>query len=259
MSDPLPESTVERQRRLLAWIDQQHRVTVPEISREFAVSLATARRDLEALASQGKVQRVHGGAVALRQAPPEPPVLLRTQEQVEEKQRIAAAAAALVADGETIFLGSGTTAMEVARRLHDRQGLTVYTNSLLVVNALADAPGVTLLLLGGQLRAMELSLIGHLTEQGLAHLRALKVIMGIRAIDIEHGLTNAYLEESAIDRTLLRLASEAIIVADHSKCERVSTVFVAPLDVIDTLVTDQAAPAEFVDALRAQGVQVLVV
>jgi DeoR/GlpR family transcriptional regulator of sugar metabolism len=243
----------------VAWIDLRHRVTVPEISREFSVSLATARRDLEALASQGKVQRVHGGAIALRQAPPEPPVLLRTQEQLEEKRRIAAAAAALVTDGETIFLGSGTTAMEVARHLHGRQGLTVFTNSLLVVNVLADAPGVTLLLLGGRLRASELSLIGHLTEQGLADLRALKVIMGIRALDLEHGLTNAYLEEGAIDRTLLRLASEAIIVADHTKCERVSTVFVAPLDVIDTLVTDQATPAGFVEALLSQGIQVLVV
>jgi DeoR/GlpR family transcriptional regulator of sugar metabolism len=232
---------------------------VPEICAHFAVSLATARRDLETLAEQGKVQRVHGGAVALRRAPPEPPVRLRSSEQREEKLRIAAAAAELVGDGETVFLSSGTTVMEVAACLRDRSNLTVFTNSLAVVDVLGGAPGVAINLLGGTVRMSEGSLIGPLTLQALAALRAIRVIMGIRAIDLDEGLTNNYLEESLVDREIFRIASEMILVADHTKCGRVSTVFVAPLDEVDLLITDAGAPAAFVAALRERGVGVKVV
>ena len=168
MHDLIAEPAPERQRLLLEWIEQRQRVTVPEITERFAVSPATARRDLEMLASEGKVQRVHGGAIAIRRAPPEPPVLQRSLQQAEEKQRIAALAADLVADGETIFLSSGTTVMEVAYLLRQRQNLTVFTNSLLVISALADAPGVEVIVLGGVVRASESSLVGVLTLRALS-------------------------------------------------------------------------------------------
>jgi DeoR/GlpR family transcriptional regulator of sugar metabolism len=253
------ESNTERQDRLLAWIEERRRAGVPEIAAEFAVSLATARRDLETLAEQGKVQRVHGGAVAVRRAPPEPPMLQRSDEQALEKQRIGAAAADLVHDGETVFLGSGTTVMAVAACLRTRTNLTVFTNSLSVVNALGGAPGVTINLLGGTVRMSEKSLIGPLTMQALAGLRSVRVIIGIRAIDLDEGLTNNYMEESLVDREILRIASETILVADHSKCGRVSTVFVAPLDAIDVLVTDRLTPEPFLTALRARGISATVV
>lgn len=259
MPKTVAESNLERQGRLQAWVEERRRVSVPEIAEHFAVSLATARRDLEALAERGKVQRVHGGAVALRRAPPEPPVVQRSGEQAEEKGRIAAAAAALVHDGETIFLGSGTTVMQVAARLRDCRHLIVFTNSLAVVNALAGAPGVTVNLLGGTVRSSEGSLIGPLTMQALASLRSVRVIMGIRAIDLDEGLTNNYLEESLVDRELLRIASEAILVADHTKCGRVSTVFVAPLAAVSLLITDDQTPVGFVAALRERGIPVQVV
>lgn len=253
------ESNLERQLRLQAWIEHRQRVSVPEVAEHFAVSVATARRDLETLADQGKVLRVHGGAVAVRRAPPEPPVVQRSDEQVEEKKRIAAAAAAMVNDGETIFLSSGTTVMEVASCLRHHHHLSVFTNSLSVVNVLGDVPGVTINLLGGTVRMSEGSLIGPLTMQALAALRSVRVIMGIRAIDLDEGLTNNYLEESLVDREIFRIASEMILVADHSKCGRVSTVFVAPLDAVDVLITDDKTPDPFLAALRERGITVKVV
>jgi len=258
MTAPAAESTVERQRLLLAWIEERQRVNVPEITARFAISPATARRDLEALAGEGKVRRIHGGALAVRRAPPEPPVLQRALEQADAKQRIAAVAAALISDGETVFLSSGTTVMAVAHALRTRRNLTVFTNSLLVVNALADTPDVEVILLGGTVRASESSLVGALTLHTLAELRAIKVIFGVRAIDLEHGLTNNALEESLIDREILRIGSEVIVVADHTKLGRVATVFVAPLDVVGILVTDAGAPAAMIAALREKGVDVRV-
>lgn len=257
-ADPAgPASAVERQARLLTYIQSHQRISVPQVVEAFAISVATARRDLDALAERGQVQRVHGGAIALQQAPPEPPVVLRADEQALEKRRIGQVAAALVKEGETVFLGTGSTVLEVARALRGRTDLTVITNSIPVVNMLAGSPGIALVCLGGELRKSEMSLIGHIAEQALAELRTSRVILGIRAIDLEHGLTNEYLQESTIDRAILKIGPETMVVADHTKCGRVSTAFVAPTVAMHTLVTDSAAPETFVQTLRAQGVRVV--
>lgn len=251
-------SSLERQDRILDFIKQQERATVTEISERFSVSLATVRRDLEILSGRGVIQRFHGGARPAQQAPPELPVLQRQSEQADEKRRIGQRAAALVADGETVFLSSGTTALEVARHLRDRRDLTVITNSLLVINALSDAPNITLVGIGGVLRQSEMSMIGHIAEQALAEVHATKVIMGIRALDIERGLTNDYLPETMTDRAILDIGREVIIVADHTKCGRVATAFVAPLEVMHKLVTDDKAPPSLVNALTSRGIRVLI-
>lgn len=251
-------SNLERQDQILDLVKRRERVTVTEISERFSVSPATVRRDLETLSERGVIQRFHGGARTAQQAPPELPVLQRQTEQSAEKRRIGQKAAALVADGETIFVSSGTTSLEVARNLHDRRNLTVITNSLLVVNVLRDAPGITLVGVGGVLRRSEMSLIGHLAEQALAEVHAHKVIMGIRALDIERGLTNDYLPETMTDRAILKTGREVIIVADHTKCGRVSTALVAPLTVMHTLVTDDKTPPGFVNALTGRGIRVLI-
>ncbi len=256
---PIEISAPERQQRLLRFIEQQQRITVNQIVEYFDVSLATARRDLETLADQGKVQRVHGGAIAVRQALPEPPVLQRAAEQTPEKMRIGQAAADLVADGETVFLSSGTTVLEVARRLRGTRTLTVITNSLLVVNELADARDLTVINLGGILRHSEMSLIGHITELALSELRADKVILGIRAIDPENGLTSGYVPETMTDRAILKIGREVIVVADHTKCGASATAFVAPITSVHTLITDATTSADFVSAVQAQGVKVIVV
>ncbi|HEV8248065.1 MAG TPA: DeoR/GlpR family DNA-binding transcription regulator, partial [Polyangiaceae bacterium] len=188
-------SSIERQGKLVQIIEQRGRILVPEVCAEFDVSIATARRDLDAIAEQGLVRRVHGGAIAARRAPPEGPALERALLQADEKRAIGRSAAALVSSGETIFLGSGTTVLEVARELVDREDLTVITNSLFVLNLLAKHQSISVIALGGLLRRSEMSFIGHLAEQALGDLRANKIIMGIRAIDLEHGLTNDYLPE----------------------------------------------------------------
>jgi DeoR family transcriptional regulator, aga operon transcriptional repressor len=256
MSDFIP--TPERQKQILTLLTKQGRLSVNEIVSQFSISEATARRDLESLALEGKVQRVHGGAIAVEQAPPELPILEREDEQPDEKARIGRAAAELIADKETVFLGSGTTVLEVARALRERKNLTVITNSLPVLNLLAGWKEVTVIALGGMLRDSELSFIGHLTEQALTEVRADKVIMGTRGVSLEHGLTNDYLQETLTDRAILRIGREVIIAADHTKINRVSTALLAPLDVMNTFVTDSNADKKFLQLLKSRGVQVVI-
>ena len=257
MSDFTP--TPERQKQILSLLMRQGRLSVAEIVAQFSISEATVRRDLESLASRGKVQRVHGGVISIEQAPPELPILDREDEQSDEKIRIGRAAAELIADKETVFLGSGTTVLEVARNLRERKNLTVITNSLPVLNMLAGIKEITVISLGGILRDSELSFIGHITEQALAELRADKVIIGARAVSLEHGLTNDYLPETQTDRAILKVGREVILVADHSKINRVSMTFLAPLTHVHKLVTDKQTPRMFISALKAQGINSIVV
>jgi DeoR family transcriptional regulator of aga operon len=255
MTDFTP--TPERQKQILSLLDRQGRLSVAEIVQQFAISEATARRDLETLASQGKAQRVHGGVISVEQAPPELPILDREREQADEKARIGRVAATLVADKETVFLGSGTTVLEVARNLRDRKQLTVITNSLPVLNTLAGLKEITVISLGGMLRDSELSFIGHITEQALAEVRVDKVIVGTRGLSLEHGLTNDYLQETLTDRAILKIGREVIIVADYSKVNRVATALLAPLNAMNTLVTDTNADRKFLQAIKKQGIQVV--
>jgi DeoR family transcriptional regulator of aga operon len=256
MTDFIP--TPERQKQILSLLSQQGRLSVAEIVTQFSISEATARRDLETLASQGKALRVHGGVIAVEQAPPELPILEREKEQADEKSRIGRVAAGLVGNYETVFLGSGTTVLEIARHLRDHKNLTVITNSLPVLNILAGQKDITVVSLGGMLRESELSFIGHITEQALVEVRADKVFMGTRGVSLEHGLTNDYLQETLTDRAILKSGREVIIVADHTKVNRVATVQLAPLSQMYTFVTDSKADKKFVQALKRQDIQVVI-
>jgi DeoR family transcriptional regulator of aga operon len=253
-----PISNLERQNQIVQFILHSQRISITEVCDTFSVSEATARRDLELLASEGRIQRVHGGAIALPQTPPEAPILQRQGDQADEKTHIGQAGAALVRDGETIFLGSGTTVLETARALRGRRNLTVITNSLPVVNALAGANGITLICLGGMLRDSELSFIGHITEQALAEVRADKVIIGTRAISLEHGLTHEFLSETMTDRAILKAGQEIIVLADHTKIGRAATVLVAPLASIHTIITDGRTSPDFIKDAQALGLRVVV-
>jgi DeoR/GlpR family transcriptional regulator of sugar metabolism len=250
-------TSTDRQIQLLQVIAQRQRITVADIVEEFAISEATARRDLETLAHQGKVQRVHGGALALQSTPPELPLLERRNEQEPEKHLIGQAAATLVQENETIFLGSGTTVLEVARALRDTKGLTIITNSLPALNILAGSE-CTVVCLGGMLRPSELSFIGHITEQALAEVRADKVFIGTRAIDVNEGLSNHYLPETLTDRAILKAGREIIVVADHTKFGRMAAARLAPIEAVQTIVSDTGIPAQMRTALEARGLRVII-
>lgn len=238
-------------------IDAQNRISVSQLCEYFDISEATARRDLETLSEQRKLQRVHGGAVRIRQAPPEKPIIERSNVQSEEKRRIGQIAAELINDRETIFLGSGSTVHEVAKNLHGKSDLTIITNSLTVINELVEEKDISIICIGGVLRVSEKSFIGHLTEQALSELRVDTVIMGVRAISLDQGLTNDYLPETMTDRAIMTMGRQVIVVADYTKCERVSTAFMAPLERMNYLITSNETNPDFIQALISRGIKVL--
>jgi DeoR/GlpR family transcriptional regulator of sugar metabolism len=147
--------------------------------------------------------------------------------------------------------------LEIARHLPQDIHLTVITNSLPVVNELASRPNIEMIVIGGMLRQSELSMVGHIAEQAVREFRADKVFMGMRAIDARHGFTNDYLPETMTDRAILDIAPQVIVVADHRKFGRVSSVLVGPVTVANTIITDQKTQTETIMELKELGVDVI--
>jgi DeoR/GlpR family transcriptional regulator of sugar metabolism len=126
-----------------------------------------------------------------------------------------------------------------------------------VSTELATAADISVVVVGGMMRREELSLIGHIAEQSLQEVTFDKVIIGIPAIDLKAGLTNDFLPEVMTDRTILNQAREVILVADHTKCGKVGSAFVAPLNRVNTFITDIHTSPEFLEGVQAQGVKVI--
>ena len=245
-----------RQSQIRRLVEAQGQVTVTELNGILDVSEATIRRDLEQMAELGWVRRTHGGALKVEPGGSEPPIKERLSEHAKEKQQIGAMAASLVQEGETIFLGSGSTVREMTPHLLSISNLTVITNSLPVVNELATSD-VELIVIGGMLRQSELSMVGHVAEQAIREFRADRVFIGIAALDVQYGLTSDFLPEAVTDRTILGIGRHCVVVADHSKFGRVNSVFLAPVTAADTIISDVTLAADCVNALEEAGVRVL--
>jgi DeoR/GlpR family transcriptional regulator of sugar metabolism len=249
----------ERQHIILVLLQENKKVTVPQLSKHFGTSEVTIRRDLADLAAEGKITRAHRGAIRIEPAPPEPPVLQRMAIEHQDKERIAQAAIELVNDGDSIFIGSGSTMACFGRFLECKQRLTVVTNAL---NIAADLSALdcdmTIIVTGGVVRKPERSLLGHLAEVLLPEVRVSKVFMGMQAISLEGGLTSDHLPEITTTRKIFDMAGELIVLADHTKLNHTAAALIAPLTRMTTLVTDTNADPHFLDELRERGISVII-
>lgn len=248
----------ERRRLIAEYVDQHGRATVDELAHKFSISTVTIRADLETLASAGVIVRSHGGALPILPGDGELPLTIKETRNQAQKRRIGAAAAARVHDGETIILDSGSTTMEIARALRQRKftTLTVITNALNIALELSGQPSIRVMMLGGLLRPTSYSLVGPDAEQALAKLSADQLFLGVDGLDPEVGVTTPDPLESALNALMIRVARQTIAVCDASKLGQRSLSVIAPVNHLHRTITDRAAPAEAVDALRAAGVEV---
>jgi len=246
-----------RQSKIRSLVNDEGQVAVADLIDLLAVSEATIRRDLEELHVLGHIRRTHGGAIRAENGIKELPMLQRKAENPEKKSNIGKAAIQFIKDGDTIFLGSGTTVIEIARNLPKDISLTVITNSLAVVNELATNNGIELIVIGGMLRQSELSMVGHVAEQAVREFRADKVFIGMYAVDVDCGFTNDFPPEILTDRAIMNISHQVIVVADHSKFGRVSSMLVAPVTAADVIITDQDTPQNMIDQINERGIQVI--
>jgi DeoR family transcriptional regulator of aga operon len=247
----------ERRHRIIELLREHGRVTVEAMASRFATSAVTIRSDLAALESAGALERTHGGALLSRDDDDRPLAVKQTLHHAE-KVRIAQAAVALIQDGETVILDSGTTTAEIAKQIRklEVQSINVITNALNIATLLADLPFVRLIMPGGILRPESNSLSGHMAEAALADLQADRLFLGADGLDPERGVMTPHLPEARLNARMIAIAGQVIAVADSSKLKRRNISLIARVDQLHMLITDTAADPEVVAELERRGVQV---
>jgi DeoR/GlpR family transcriptional regulator of sugar metabolism len=192
----------------------------------------------------------------------EPPYAIRTTRNDARKRAIGRRAAELVLDGDSLALDVGTTTLEIAHALTGKRNLTIITASLAIANDVVSRLSLTadvrLILTGGIVRAGELSMIGDIPARTYADFHVDKAFIGVGGISLQDGLTEYNLEDALVKKALIRNARQRIVVVDSSKFGRTTFAAVAPLSSIETIITDSGLPPELHQALRAQGIEVLI-
>lgn len=226
----------ERKAEILHLVESGKPVKVGDLSGRFEVSESTVRRDLQELENVGLIQRTHGGAISIQSS-----LELSYQEKeilfYDEKQKIAQAAVDLVKDGETIFLDTGTTTLQIAYALRGRT-ITVATNSMDIAQVFAEDTQVEVIVLGGSMRKSIRSLVGFLTNEMLANLHFDKVFLAANAVDPDFGVTTPNLIEAETKRHMVKAGKEVILVVDHSKLWERTMCKICSLSEINLLLTD---------------------
>ena len=242
---------------VLRMLETRASVPVSELSQAFAVSEVTVRSDLTMLARQGLVARVRGGVRALQQGQSEVGFDLRLRLEVERKRAIARAAAARIGEGEAIALDASTTAYYLALELRAKRELVVVTNGLLVATALADAPGITVLVTGGTLRLSAMSVVGDLGTEVLRTTRINKGFLGARGLSLERGLMDLNPDEVRIKQEMAGACEQIYGILDGTKWHRSALLSFVRVENLTGIVTDSSAPADEIDAWRRNGVEVV--
>ncbi len=231
-------------------------VSIDELVGRFDVSGMTVRRDLELLEARGDVIRTHGGAALAKRLTFEFSFRQKQNRNRLAKSRIAERAVGHIEDGQVVFLDTGTTTLEIARRIMRRRNVTVITTSLAIVSMLQFAPGVRIVLLGGFLRGGSPDLHGPLAEQNVEMFRADLAFMGADGVD-EDGHTYADdLQVVSLDRKMATNAAQVIVVADSSKFGRTGMCRVFGPEDYRLIISDAGLGSDVRKRLSKQGVQI---
>jgi DeoR/GlpR family transcriptional regulator of sugar metabolism len=242
----------ERQARILQEVQRRGAIRVSELSELLDVSDMTIRRDLDTLAAQGSLDKVHGGATAKRAASTdEPGFEAKWIRETDEKTAIALAALPLVTPGLAIGLSAGTTTWTLAHHLVDIPDLTVVTNSMRIAEVLHSAgpTGPNVVLTGG-VRTPSDALVGPIAVSSLKLLHLDLVFLGVHGMDPRAGFTTPNLLEADTDRALVAAGRRLVVLADHTKWETVGISTIVNLRDADVVVTDEGLPEHARAVLR---------
>lgn len=231
----------ERRREIQALVQAQGRVRVREVAIQLGVTEATVRKDISDLDRLHLLKRTHGGAIALRPLY-EPPVSDRSDVNTAIKELIAVAAMALVADGDAIFLDSGTTNAALAATLAGRGSpvnVNVLTNSVDVANRVASSGNLRHTVLGGQFRQPGGCFTGPLTVSSLEQFTLNTAFIGVSGF-ADNGFTVSDIGEAQVKRAAMNQARRVVVLLDHTKMGTTDFVRFCDLDRIDVIVTDES-------------------
>jgi len=248
-------TTYERRQSLLEILRKQPGLRVPELAQALDVSEGTVRNDLSALEGEGRLRRVHGGAVLNDQNQFQNNSFMRRYKQnVAAKLAIAREAALLVMDGDSIMLDASSTAFYLARILSNRNKLRVMTNGFEVARELAENTSNTVILIGGVVNNDSSSVTGLLSEQIIAEMHIEKAFFSCSGFSTERGMTEVHFEEAQLKRKAIESSKEVFALIDSSKFGKEDlTPFARPTQ-ITHLFTDSSINDEWKDRLKSANI-----
>ncbi|MBQ8322747.1 MAG: DeoR/GlpR transcriptional regulator [Clostridia bacterium] len=216
-----------RRNKILDILRKEKKVYIAELSQSLGASLVTIRSDLDALASEGKLVRMAGGAIL-----PSDETASREHaiENRDQKREIALAAAQMIRDGDTLFINSGTTTLLVAEELKARKNLSVVTNSLSVATTLGSVPSFRVILLGGSINSQYNFTYGADTQDHLNRFGADWAILSVDGVSSDGEISTCHAEEAILDRIMIARAKKVLIVADSTKIGRTGFSYVSRCD-----------------------------
>jgi DeoR/GlpR family transcriptional regulator of sugar metabolism len=247
--------TTQRKQLILSRLKRDGQFVAKAFSEELDISEDTVRRDLRELASEGLLQRVHGGALPASAAVGD--MRVRAQLAPDDKRLLGRAGAALVQPGQLVILDGGTTSMQVVQHLPLDLRATVVTHSPTIAVALAGHPNIEVLMLGGRLFRHSMVNVGAGVIEAAARVRADLYLMGVTGVHAEVGLTTGDFEEAAVKRALHERAAETVVLATLDKLGAASPFTVAPLKELAGLVVPSTIPARLRKSLLGTGVKLV--
>ena len=250
---------IERRQSILKYLEENKSATVEELAKNFDVSAMTIRRDLQYLEDNNLIIRPHGGAVLNTKLDMEIPFKEKSIRHKEEKKRIAEYAASLVEDGQTILLDAGTTTMEIARRLKDKEDLTIVTSDVFIAGYLARNSKFRVFCSGGLVQSRIGACIGPGAVEFLRNINVDISFIGTSSIDLERGLTTPTLEKAAVKKEMIRAAQKSILVTDSSKFGIRKFAKICNLEDFDLIITDSNIPEQVLKELNKLEVNIKVV
>jgi DeoR/GlpR family transcriptional regulator of sugar metabolism len=246
--------TSQRKKLILTRLAEHGEIVAKDLASELGTSEDTIRRDLRELARDGKLQRVHGGALPASAALGD----LRVREGVspKDKMELGRVGAAMIRPNQVVILDGGTTALQVARQLAPDLHATIVTHSPTVAVEAAKHPNVDIIMLGGRLFRHSMVNLGAAVLDAASRLRADLYFMGVTGVHPAEGLTTGDAEEAAVKRALHGRAAETIVLASAEKLMAASPFLVTELAEISLLVVPQKTPERVARALRAGGLKI---
>jgi DeoR/GlpR family transcriptional regulator of sugar metabolism len=248
--------TMQRKSLILDALKRDGQVLAKELARRLDLSEDTIRRDLRELAAEGRLQRVHGGA--LPAAPPLPDLATRQAIAPEAKIAIGRLAASLIDRDAVIFLDGGTTAAEIARQLPPDRPCTVITHAPTIAAALAGNASVTVELIGGRLYRHSMVATGTLAAEAIGQFRADIYFMGVTGVHPVEGFTTGDREEAAIKRAIAAAARRTMVLMTGDKVDAVSPYRIIGFSEADGILAGPDVSEATIEAFRKAGAKVLV-
>lgn len=246
-----------RQREIIDIARQEGVVTVEDLAARFDVTLQTIRRDLTELASSGKLERVHGGAML-----PTGTSNIGYEERrnlfTEGKRRIARSCVSEIPENVSVFLDIGTSTEAVAYELVGHRDLLLVTNNMNVPGILVGNPHCEIIVAGGQLRRADGGLVGKLTEDAISRFKFDIAVIGCSAIDEDGDMLDFDIQEVSVGQTIIRQSRKVFLVADHSKFKRSAPARISSLSEIDAVFTDVPLSPGLSRMCREWGVRVVI-